>query len=86
MKQRYAYPAVFAQAAGAKSIITFPDLGISTEAAGNDTALISAIESLECAIIVMSSRGEKLPDPTPIENIKANDNERVMLIEAYVLV
>lgn len=86
MKQRYAYPAIFVQIPGAKYLITFPDLNISTEAAGNDTALISAIESLECAIIVMLSRGEKLPDPTPIENIKVNDNERVMLIEAYVLV
>lgn len=82
--KRYFYPAVFTYAKGQKIAVTFPDLEAATSGNDDSDALSSAKELLGCVLCGLEEDGESFPAPTPMEKIKAEENERVVLIEVYL--
>ncbi len=79
---RYVYPAVFHLAKDGISV-EFPDLSGCLPCADNvEEALRNAKEAMQLHLYAMKKDGDKIPTPTPIENIKILKNERVMLIKS----
>jgi len=84
MKDNYIYPAVFNYADDGISI-EFPDLpgclpfGYTTE-----EAVKSARSCLALHIYGMENDGEVLPEPTDVRDIRCEDNQVIMLIEAFM--
>lgn len=47
-------------------------------------ALLSARELLGCVLYGLEEDGEDIPAPTPLSDIKIQDNEKVVLIDVYM--
>lgn len=69
---------------GQEIAVLFPDLDVATSGTSDDDALLSARELLGCAIYGLEEDGEDIPSPTPLSDIKAAENERVVLIDVYM--
>lgn len=82
--ERYFYPAVFAYEPGQEIAIDFPDLGCATSGINDDDALLSARELLGCVLYGLEEDGEKIPTPTPLADVKTQDNERAVLVDVYM--
>lgn len=82
--ERYFYPAVFTYTPGQEIAVDFPDLKAATSGANEDDALISARELLGCVLFGLEEDGEKIPSPTPLSNIKVEENERAVLVDVYM--
>ena len=82
--ERYFYPAVFTYEPGQEIAVTFPDLDVATSGENEDDALISARELLGITLYGLEEDGEEIPAPTPLPNVSAEQNERVVLVDVYM--
>ena len=82
MKSRYLYPAVFESDKDGINIF-FPDLsGVFSCAETPEEALKNAKEALELHLYGLEQEKEPIPDPTM--DYETKENERVVLVEAYM--
>ena len=82
--ERYFYPAIFIYEPGQEIAVTFPDLDCATSGVNDEDALLSARELLGCVMYGLEEDEEEIPTPTPLADIKLKDNEKAMLIDAYM--
>lgn len=82
--ERYFYPAIFTYADGQEISVVFPDLDVATSGTNDDDAFLSARELLGCAIYGLEEDGEEIPAPTPLSEVRTQDNERAVLIDVYM--
>ena len=81
---RYFYPAVFTYESGQEIAVDFPDLKCATSGVNDDDAFLSARELLGCVLYGLEEDGEDIPAPTPISQVKAQPNERAVLVDVYM--
>lgn len=86
MKQteRYFFPAVFTYAKEQEIAVTFPDLDVATSGENEADALLAARELLGCVLGGLEEDGEKIPEPTPLFDIRLEENERAVLVDVYM--
>ena len=83
-QKRYFYPAIFTYEDGYDIAVTFPDLGVATCGIDDKNALLNARDLLGGVLCGLEEDGEEIPNPTPMSLIKAEENERVVLVEVYL--
>ncbi len=83
-QDRYFYPAVFTYEPDCEIAVTFPDLGVATSGVNEQDALMSARDLLGIAIFGMEQDGEELPEPTHVNAVDVDDNERAVLVDVYM--
>lgn len=84
MKDSYEFVAVFNYAEDGINI-SFPDLpGCLSYADTTEEAIKNAEEVLGLVLYDMETENEKIPKPTPLENIKCNENERGVIINVWM--
>lgn len=83
-EERYFYPAIFQYEEGQEIAVVFPDLDCATCGVDDKDALLSARELLGCVLYGLEEDGEDIPAPTPLSDIKIQDNEKVVLIDVYM--
>jgi hypothetical protein len=81
---RYYYPAIFAYEPGEEIAVVFPDLNVATNGVDDKDALLSARELLGCVLNGLEEDNEPIPPASKLSDIKASDNERVVLIDVYM--
>lgn len=81
---RYFFPAVFTYEPGQEIAVEFPDLECATSGENDADALLSARELLGCVLSGMEEDGESIPDPSPLENVPLEPNERAVLVDVYM--
>lgn len=81
---RYFYPAIFSYEKGQEISVIFPDLDVATSGTNDDDALLSARELLGCVLNGLEEDDEEIPAPTPLSDIKTQDNEHAVLIDVYM--
>lgn len=81
---RYFYPAVFTYESGQEIAVDFPDLKCATSGVNDDDAFLSARELLGCVLYGLEEDGEDIPVPTPLSQVKAQPNERAVLVDVYM--
>ena len=82
--ERYFYPAIFTYEPEQEIAVVFPDLDCATSGVNDDDALLSARELLGCVLNGLEEDGEEIPAPTPLSQIIAEPNERVLLVDVYM--
>ena len=82
--ERYFYPAVFTYEPDQEIAVTFPDLDVATSGENEDDALLSARELLGCVLYGLEEDGEDIPAPTPLSQVKTEQNERSVLVDVYM--
>lgn len=82
--ERYFYPAVFTYEPDQEIAVVFPDLNCATNGIDDDDALLSARELLGCVLNGLEEDGEEIPAPTPLCDVKTQENERAVLVDAYM--
>lgn len=83
-KDRYIYPAIF-EYAGDGISIEFPDLSGCLPCAQNtEEALKNAKEALGLHLYGMERDKDDIPEPTPINKLKAKKNQAVVLVEVWM--
>ena len=82
--ERYFYPAVFTYEPEQEIAVVFPDLDCATSGINDDDALLSARDLLGCVLNGLEEDGEKIPSPTPLADVKLQQNERAVLIDVYM--
>ena len=82
--ERYFYPAVFTYEKGQEIAVDFPDLEVATSGVDDKDALLSARELLGCVMFGLEEDGEKIPEPSALESIKLEKNQKSMLIDVYM--
>ena len=55
-----------------------------TSGTNDDDALLSARELLGCVLNGLEEDNEEIPTPTPLSEIKTQENERAVLIDVYM--
>ena len=83
-QDRYFYPAVFTYEPDCEIAVTFPELGVATSGVNEQDALMSARDLLGIAIFGMEQDGEELPEPTHVNAVDVDDNERAVLVDVYM--
>lgn len=84
MKDSYEFVAIFDYAEDGISI-SFPDLpGCLSCADTTEEAIKNAEEVLGLVLYDMEQEKEKIPDPTPIENIKCRNNQKPILVNVWM--
>lgn len=80
-KDNYIYPAIFDYADDGISI-EFPDLPGCISCANNDQeALYMAKDALRGHLLVMEEYNDKIPEPTPLNKINLESNQKAILVE-----
>lgn len=82
--ERYFYPAIFTYEEGKEIAVVFPDLDVASSGTNDDDALLSARELLGCALYGLEEDKEDIPNPTPLSEVKTQENERAVLIDVYM--
>lgn len=83
-KDLYIFPAIFEYADDGISV-EFPDLpGCFTCGETTEEAIKNAKEALELHLFGMEKDGEVIPNPTPIDKIKIEKNQVIVMIEALM--
>ena len=82
--ERYFYPAVFTYEKGQEIAVVFPDLDVATSGIDDDDTLLSARELLSCTMCGLEEDNEAIPEPTPLNEIIVESNERTVLIDVYM--
>ena len=82
--ERYFYPAVFTYEKGQEIPVDFPDLEVATSGVDDKDALLSARELLGCVMFGLEEDEEKIPEPSALESIKLEKNQKSMLIDVYM--
>ena len=80
----YFYPAVFTYEPNQEIAVEFPDLKCATSGVNEEDAFLSARELLGCVLYGLEEDGEPIPTPTPLTDVPAEPNERVVLIDVYM--
>lgn len=80
----YFYPAVFTYEEGQEIAVTFPNLGAATSGKNDDDALLSARELLGCVMFGREEDGEEIPEPTSLNAVALEANERAVLVDVYM--
>lgn len=83
-QDRYFYPAVFTYEPGCEIAVTFPDLGVATSGVDERDALSSARELLGIALWGMEQDGEEIPEPSHVNEVAIEGNERTALVDVYM--
>lgn len=84
LPENYQYVAVLEYYKGEIGI-TFPDLpGCTSQASSEDKALSCAREALALHLYGMETDNDPIPSPTPLRDIKCEDNEAVVLVDVYM--
>lgn len=84
MKDSYEFVAIFNYAEDGISI-SFPDLpGCLSCANTTNEAIKNAEEVLGLVLYDMEEENEKIPEPTLLENVKCEKNERAVLINVWM--
>lgn len=84
MKDSYEFVAIFNYAEDGINI-SFPDLpGCLSYADTTEEAIKNAEEVLGLVLYDMETENEKIPKPTPLENIKCNEDERGVIISVWM--
>jgi len=83
-KDTYFYPAVFSYEDGYDIAVTFPDLVLATQGESDIDALLMAKEALGGRIWCMEDDGEELPEPTPLNKVILEENEKAVLVEVFM--
>ena len=83
-KDTYFYPAVFTYEDGYDIAVTFPDLELATQGENDVDALLMAKEALGGRIWCMEDDGEDLPEPTPLNKVELEENEKAVLVEVFM--
>lgn len=81
---RYFYPAVFTYDEEQEIAVVFPDLDVATSGVDDKDALMSARELLGCVMFGLEEDGVAIPEPTPLNRIPLEANERVQMIDVYM--
>ena len=81
---RYIYPAVFTYEPDQEISVVFPDLDVATSGETDADALFSARELLGCVMFGLEEDGEEIPAPTPLSQVKAEENEKAVLVDVYM--
>ena len=81
---RYIYPAVFTYEPNQEISVVFPDLDVATSGETDEDALFSARELLGCVMFGLEEDGEEIPAPTPLSQVKAEENEKAVLVDVYM--
>ena len=82
---RYVYPAVFTYyGAGREIAVVFPDLGCATSGENDADALLSARELLGGRLALLEEDGEEIPAPSPLSEVRVEENERSALVDVYM--
>lgn len=84
LPDRYFYPAVFIYEEGQEIAVDFPDLGVATSGMDEEDALLSARELLGCVMVGLEEDGDPIPVPSSLSSIQPKENERVVLVDAYM--
>lgn len=84
LKERYYYPAKFIYEDGKEIAVVFPDLDVATSGINDEDAQNSARELLGIVMNGLEEDGEPIPEPTPLSEIKVNDNEKTALVDVYM--
>ena len=83
--ERYFYPAIFTYDGPGKEIaVVFPDLDCATSGVDDEDALLSARELLGLDLLGKEEDGERIPPPTPLNEVETGENERVVLVDVYM--
>ena len=82
--ERYFYPAVFIYEEDQEIAVFFPDLDVATSGIDDDDALISARECLGITMFGIEEDGDDIPVPSKLKDVKAEANERVVLVDVYM--
>lgn len=82
--ERYVFPAVFTYEPDQEIAVVFPDLDVATSGVDDNDALLSARELLGITLYGMEEDNEEIPKPTPLAEVKAEENERAVLIDVYM--
>lgn len=83
-KDRYIYPAIFDYAQDGISV-SFPDLpGCFSCADSDEEAISMAKEALGLHLYSMEEDNDEIPGPTPINKIKLEPNQVVVLVEVFM--
>jgi Uncharacterized conserved protein len=81
----YIYPAKLIYEAGEEISVVFPDLpGCATCAATDAEAMKMARDALGGHLWCMEDDGDDIPDPTPLDKIICEPNERTILIDVFM--
>ena len=75
---------VFTYEKGQEIAVDFPDLEVATSGVDDKDALLSARELLGCVMFGLEEDGEKIPEPSALESIKLEKNQKSMLIDVYM--
>ena len=81
---RYFFPAVFTYEPEQEIAVVFPDLDCATSGENDDDAFLSARELLGAVLSGMEEDGMPIPLPTPLNEIQAEANERVVLVDVFM--
>jgi predicted RNase H-like HicB family nuclease len=84
MKDKYYFPAVFGYAPGEEISVVFPDLGVASSGTDDADALSSAKELLGVTIFGLEEDGEPIPEPSRLNEIALDSNERAVLVEVFM--
>ena len=82
--ERYIYPAVFSYDPDQEISVMFPDLDVATSGETDEDALLSARELLGCVMFGLEEDGEDIPAPTPLSQVKTEENEKAVLVDVYM--
>lgn len=82
--ERYIYPAVFSYDPDQEISVVFPDLDVATSGETDEDALLSARELLGCVMFGLEEDGEDIPAPTPLSQVKTDENEKAVLVDVYM--
>ena len=84
MKDRYSFPALFANENGVVTV-TFPDLpGCVTCGDDFDHALAMAEEAIGGHLFTMDETGEKIPEPTPVDRITLAEGDYIVMVSVWM--
>lgn len=81
---RYFYPAIFSYEDRQEISVVFPDLDVATSGVNEDDALLSARELLGCVLFGLEQDNEPIPEPTHLQNIALQENERAVLVDVFM--
>ena len=82
---RYAFPAIFSYDDDGVSV-SFPDLpGCNTCGENQEEAVSMAQDALSGHLSCLEDDGDPIPNPSDFRTIRANENEAIVVIEAWML-
>lgn len=84
MKDKYVYPAIFTYDDDGINI-EFPDIqGCFSCADTDEEALYMAEDVLGLCLLVLEEDDEKIPEPSNLEDIKVEENQKTSLISVWM--